>query len=62
MVTKEYIVDHCEGAYKALDTLQQEIACTIDFAEANGTPWRSVCITCQEKDLAIVEQYIAPYV
>lgn len=60
--TKEYVIDDCPQAKEALAALAQEIPCEYYLAEHNGTPWCSVCVTCQEKDLKVVEEYLAPYI
>ena len=59
MVTKFYFVDdaYSPDFCEAMEELGYEIECYIEAVDHN-----EVLVECDERDLAVVEEYLAPFV
>lgn len=59
MVTEFYLVDdpYAPEFIEAMENLQHEIECYVEAVNLF-----TVLVECEEKDLAIVEEYFAPFV
>lgn len=59
MVTEFYFVDdaYSPDFYEAMEGLGYEIECYIEAVDR-----KEIMVECDERDLAIVEDYLAPFV
>lgn len=61
MTTKVYNVEITTRAIKAIQSLEENIPCFVNYTEKD-TERYTVVIRCREEDVAYVERVLAPYV
>ena len=63
MITKEYMLDSCGGAYEACKEIQRTIPCFLNVIEAyDGFDFFHLVLKCRQEDLPYVERTIAEFV